>query len=138
MSDLQAYLAARYMSGPKADAILDRSEDGKRRKKKRKVEASSSVASGSGGGLVIADEDGAWGAQENEDEEYKPGACRRFTLSRLYADFGSRSQWLRNGAASSRQRQRPSRGLRFEKPTLPSDHPLPRPNPKTKRRRLQK
>ncbi|BGP24525.1 pre-mRNA-splicing factor CWC26 [Rhodotorula toruloides] len=72
MSDLQAYLAAKYMSGPKADAILDRSEDGKRRKRKRKIEAAPSVGSGSGVGLVIADEDGVWGAQENEDEEYKP------------------------------------------------------------------
>lgn len=86
MSDLQAYLAAKYMSGPKADAILDRSEDGKRRKKKRKVEATPSTASGSGGGLVIADEDGAWGAQENEDEEYKPGGPCSYRVGLRHAD----------------------------------------------------
>ncbi|GAA6002459.1 hypothetical protein JCM10207_001133 [Rhodosporidiobolus poonsookiae] len=77
MADLQAYLAAKYMSGAKADAILDRSgnEDGKRRKKKRKVDAGGAapVASGSGGGLVIADDDGmGWGRKDDEEEEYKP------------------------------------------------------------------
>lgn len=70
MSDLQAYLAAKYMSGAKADAILERSEDGKRRKKKRRVEGSS------GSGLLVADDDGAWGPQQDEDEEYKPRASR--------------------------------------------------------------
>ncbi|BGP16048.1 hypothetical protein JCM10213_006816 [Rhodosporidiobolus nylandii] len=79
MSDLQAYLAAKYMSGAKADAILERSGDaeGKRRKKKRKVDAGGSGASGSGGagaaGLVIADDDGmAWGKKDEDEEEYKP------------------------------------------------------------------
>ncbi|GAA5960408.1 hypothetical protein JCM21900_003542 [Sporobolomyces salmonicolor] len=73
-SDLQAYLAAKYMSGAKADAILDRADDGiKRRKKKRKVDAAPPVASGSRGGLVIADDDGmAWGKQDEEDEEDRP------------------------------------------------------------------
>lgn len=71
MSDLQAYLASKYMSGPKADAILDR-DDSKRRKKKRKVHGESASTS-SGAGLVIADEDGAFGAQDQEEEEYKPG-----------------------------------------------------------------
>ncbi|GAA5870714.1 hypothetical protein JCM3774_001732 [Rhodotorula dairenensis] len=70
MSDLQAYLASKYMSGPKADAILDR-DDSKRRKKKRKVHGEAASTS-SGAGLVIADEDGAFGAQEQEEEEYKP------------------------------------------------------------------
>lgn len=71
MSDLQAYLASKYMSGPKADAILER-EDPKRRKKKRKVHGEAASTS-SGQGLVIADEDGAFGAQEQAEEEYKPG-----------------------------------------------------------------
>ncbi|GAA5983176.1 hypothetical protein JCM11641_006836 [Rhodosporidiobolus odoratus] len=77
MADLQAYLAAKYMSGPKADAILERTgdTDGKRRKKKRKVEGASSVASAStsGAGLWIADDDGmAWGKKDEDEEEYKP------------------------------------------------------------------
>ncbi|GAA5857532.1 hypothetical protein JCM8547_009325 [Rhodosporidiobolus lusitaniae] len=73
MADLQAYLAAKYMTGAKADAILERADgEGKRRRKKRKVEAAAPVASGSGGGLMIADQDGAWGAKEEEEEEFKP------------------------------------------------------------------
>lgn len=74
MSDLQAYLAAKYMSGAKADAILERSEDGKRRKKKRRVEGATPSTAASG--LLVADDDGAWGPQQDEDEEYKPGASR--------------------------------------------------------------
>jgi len=77
MSDLQAYLAAKYMSGAKADAILERSDEGKRRKKKRRVEgggASASASTSAGAGLLVADEDGAWGIKNDEDEEYKPGA----------------------------------------------------------------
>lgn len=70
MSDLQAYLASKYMSGPKADAILDRDESQKRRKKKRKVTNDDPARTQ---GLVIADEDGAFGVQEQEEEEYKPG-----------------------------------------------------------------
>ncbi|SDA06015.1 BZ3501_MvSof-1269-A2-R1_C54g00298 [Microbotryum saponariae] len=48
MSDLQAYLAARYMTGAKADAILERSgsPSEKRKKKKRKVESESIASSG--------------------------------------------------------------------------------------------
>ncbi|GAA6049596.1 hypothetical protein JCM3770_005027 [Rhodotorula araucariae] len=74
MSDLQAYLASKYMSGAKADAILERSEEGKRRKKKRRVDpgAGAPTPSTSGAGLLVADEDGAWGPQEVEDEENKP------------------------------------------------------------------
>ncbi|GAA5981660.1 hypothetical protein JCM10908_004555 [Rhodotorula pacifica] len=70
MADLQAYLASKYMSGPKADAILE-GDDSKRRKKKRKVHGEAASTS-SGAGLVIADEDGAFGAQEQDEEEYKP------------------------------------------------------------------
>jgi pre-mRNA-splicing factor CWC26 len=85
MSDLQAYLASKYMSGPKADAILER-EDPKRRKKKRKVHGEAASTS-SGQGLVIADEDGAFGAQEQEEEEYKPGRLfQRWPGSDLIAD----------------------------------------------------
>lgn len=74
MADLQAYLAAKYMSGAKADAILDRAEDQglKRRKKKRRVEDEGSVASGSGtrraGGLVIQDDDGGWAKEVVEED----------------------------------------------------------------------
>lgn len=77
--DLQAYLAAKYMTGAKAEAILDRAGDegGKRRKKKRKVEGSSSSTAAvvPGGGMIIADEDDmAWAKRKDEeDEEARPG-----------------------------------------------------------------
>lgn len=84
MSDLQAYLAAKYMSGAKADAILDRAaEDGgdptaKRRKKKRRVAVESAQKGTVGGssGLIIDDDDGmGWARKQDaeEDEEARPG-----------------------------------------------------------------
>lgn len=81
MADLQAYLAAKYMSGAKADAILER-EDPHRKKKKKRTQASSSAKAGQG--LVIADDDGAFGVQDREEEEYKPGALlfRRYWARR--------------------------------------------------------
>lgn len=74
MADLQAYLAAKYMSGAKADAILER-EDPHRKKKKKRTQASSSANAGQG--LVIADDDGAFGVQDREEEEYTPGKLPR-------------------------------------------------------------
>ncbi|KAL1697036.1 Pre-mRNA-splicing factor of RES complex-domain-containing protein [Schizophyllum commune] len=62
MTDKQAYLAAKYMSGPKADAIL--SKVGK--KKKRKAPAANAPTPS--GGVVVHD-DSAWGEQREEEEE---------------------------------------------------------------------
>ena len=59
---MQAYLAEKYMSGPKADAILARTAP--KKKKKRKAEQQ---ASGSGSAMII-DTDGGWG-DEGKDEE---------------------------------------------------------------------
>jgi pre-mRNA-splicing factor CWC26 len=44
MSSMQAYLAEKYMSGPKADAILSRTTQ--KKKKKRKPDLGSTSASG--------------------------------------------------------------------------------------------
>ena len=91
MSDLQAYLAAKYMTGAKADAILDRAADstagGKRRKKKRPTNGETELgeggfASGSGSrrkegqsGMIVEDDDGGWGRAEIvEDDEARPGS----------------------------------------------------------------
>ncbi len=54
MSSIQAYLAEKYMSGVKADAILSRTTQ--KKKKKRKPELGSTPASG-----TIVDEDAGWG-----------------------------------------------------------------------------
>ncbi|KAF9532521.1 Pre-mRNA-splicing factor of RES complex-domain-containing protein [Crepidotus variabilis] len=65
MSNLKSYLAEKYMSGPKADAILAKTAPQKKKKRKAKdsVEPSKSV-------MMMIDDDGGWGdaAQEEEDE----------------------------------------------------------------------
>ncbi|KAK7680207.1 hypothetical protein QCA50_016716 [Cerrena zonata] len=65
-SSMKAYLAAKYMSGPKADAILSRTNDGAPKKKKRKTTHASSSTSAS----FIKDDDLAgWDAVPKEPEE---------------------------------------------------------------------
>lgn len=64
MADLKAYLAEKYMSGPKADAILSRAAP-KKKKKKRKGEESASVGASS----LIKDDDGGWGWDQAKEEE---------------------------------------------------------------------
>lgn len=71
-SDLQAYLAAKYMTGVKADAILAREEGKKKKSKKRKADEGASLASG---GLVVDDDAmTGWNKVQDEDEEAQPGA----------------------------------------------------------------
>lgn len=67
-SSMKAYLAAKYMSGPKADAILARSADPTKKKKKRKAGA---TAGGSGSAMIKDDDVLDWGAalKEERDEE---------------------------------------------------------------------
>ncbi|KAJ9114402.1 hypothetical protein QFC20_001545 [Naganishia adeliensis] len=64
MADIKAYLAAKYMSGPKADAILARTEP-THKKKKRKLDKGAVVEGGIG--VVDEDEFGGW-ANDAEDE----------------------------------------------------------------------
>jgi len=89
-ADLQAYLASKYMTGAKADAILERqsssssSDPNSKKRKKRKVESTSSLpvasTSSGGNGFVIADQDeDSWSkVNEEETEEYKPGTSLLF------------------------------------------------------------
>jgi pre-mRNA-splicing factor CWC26 len=60
MSSMQAYLAEKYMSGPKADAILSRTAPTK--KKKRRLDAGPAA---SGGVAMIVDDDAGWGGAAN-------------------------------------------------------------------------
>lgn len=74
---LQAYLASKYLSGAKAEAIIAKhgsSADGlKRKKKKRKVE-DGGIVIGASGGMRIADDDGGWAAsKEDERDDEVPG-----------------------------------------------------------------
>lgn len=61
---MQAYLAAKYMTGPKADAILART-DATKKKKKRK--AGTSAASGSS--LIKDDDLSGWAEPPREDDD---------------------------------------------------------------------
>lgn len=64
---MQAYLAAKYMSGPKADAILAHSSSSAPKKKKRKApHASSTTASGSS---MIKDDDLMGWSNHGKDAE---------------------------------------------------------------------
>ncbi|KAL7424106.1 Pre-mRNA-splicing factor cwc26 [Cryptotrichosporon argae] len=74
MPDLKAYLAANYMSGPKADAILARAGPDAPKKKRKKVRnedyvGGSGSAGGSSGGLVMRDEDARRRDEEDEDDD---------------------------------------------------------------------
>ena len=65
---MKAYLAEKYMSGPKADAILARTTTTK--KKKRKAVTSNSTGSGSGAGpSFVIDDDASWVAPPKDEEE---------------------------------------------------------------------
>ncbi|GJJ14893.1 hypothetical protein Clacol_009163 [Clathrus columnatus] len=63
---MQAYLAEKYLSGPKADAILARAGISKRKKKRKAGEAVVSEH-----GYNVQDDDGGWGAAggDEPDEE---------------------------------------------------------------------
>lgn len=66
---MQAYLAEKYMTGPKADAIL--SHTAPKKKKKRKPDPGSTTG---GGAMIVDDDDPGWGGAPNltgadEDED---------------------------------------------------------------------
>ena len=67
-TSLQAYLAAKYMSGPKADAILSHASVNSAKKKKRKVAASSSNKV-TGSSMIKDDDVMGWAENGNEGED---------------------------------------------------------------------
>ncbi|KAJ3972263.1 Pre-mRNA-splicing factor of RES complex-domain-containing protein [Lentinula raphanica] len=60
---LKAYLAEKYMSGPKADAILARDPLKKKKKRKAKDEGQS------GSKALVKDDDAGWGNYQSNDED---------------------------------------------------------------------
>ncbi|KAJ2928354.1 hypothetical protein H1R20_g8739, partial [Candolleomyces eurysporus] len=71
-ADLKAYLAEKYMSGPKADAILAKTAPQKKKKRKLKDSGSASASQGPSGSGFIVDDDGGWpgkAAGDEDDEE---------------------------------------------------------------------
>jgi pre-mRNA-splicing factor CWC26 len=93
MSNLTTYLAEKYMSGPKADAILSRTHPLK--KKKRKTQEATAKPLG---GTMIRDEDAGWGeiTQEDDNDELKDAvvATDRGFKKRKVANTSTESSWI--------------------------------------------
>ncbi|KAJ7690723.1 Pre-mRNA-splicing factor of RES complex-domain-containing protein [Mycena rosella] len=90
MSNMKAYLAEKYMSGPKADAILSRAASQK--KKKRKAATAASAAPSA----FVMDVDGGWGdetREETEDVEEAVIAADRSFKKRKIAPTEEGSGW---------------------------------------------
>lgn len=62
MSGIKAYLAEKYMSGPKADAILSRAAPQKKKKRKNALAAPTASTS------FVRDDDGGWGDEGKEED----------------------------------------------------------------------
>ena len=94
MSNLKTYLAEKYMSGPKADAILSRTTPLK--KKKRKAQE---VSANPPGGTMIRDEDAGWGevAQEDDNDDLKEAVVandRGFKKRKVATNTSTESSWI--------------------------------------------
>ena len=76
MSSIQAYLAEKYMSGPKADAILSRAVT--KNKKKRKPDAGPTAT---GGSATIVDDDAGWGGAANSMDVEEDDAAEAIIAS---------------------------------------------------------
>jgi len=94
MSDLKTYLAEKYMSGPKADAILSRT--GPLKKKKRKVQEG--TANPPAGGTIIRDEDAGWGeiTKEDDNDDLKEAVVEndRGFKKRKVVNASAESSWI--------------------------------------------
>ncbi|KAJ7129018.1 Pre-mRNA-splicing factor of RES complex-domain-containing protein [Mycena crocata] len=91
MSNMKAYLAEKYMSGPKADAILSRVAPQKKKKRKAATAAAPVTPSG-----FVMDVDGGWGdvaKEETEDVEEAVVATDRSFKKRKVAPAEEGSGW---------------------------------------------
>ncbi|KIM39794.1 hypothetical protein M413DRAFT_446720 [Hebeloma cylindrosporum] len=94
MSNLKEYLAEKYMSGAKADAILSKAAPLKKKKRKAK-----DVTEPQFGVSMIRDEDGGWGEIEKEDDNDDiAGAVvekdRGFKKRKVAASAAAESSWI--------------------------------------------
>ncbi|KDQ08658.1 hypothetical protein BOTBODRAFT_37809 [Botryobasidium botryosum FD-172 SS1] len=98
-SSMKEYLASKYMSGPKADAILSRSSTSQplKKKKKRKIGAGEPSTSTSTSSSYIRDEDGGWGAADangaEEEEEVVVASDRSFKKRGAAGGEGEGEGW---------------------------------------------
>ncbi|ORY24965.1 Pre-mRNA-splicing factor of RES complex-domain-containing protein [Naematelia encephala] len=106
MSNLKAYLAANYMSGPKADAILARSSDPTLKKKRKKPKnedyiggsAVKAESNGGGSGILLRDED-EWKRKQDDDLDLEGGDAP--VVGKGLATFKkSKSAWNTVGSTS--------------------------------------
>lgn len=67
--NLQAYLASKYLSGAKAEAILSKIDSNGKRKRKKRKEGDGVESSSSSKGLRIADDSDSWKKHDSDDEE---------------------------------------------------------------------
>ncbi|WVF72096.1 hypothetical protein IAT40_006908 [Kwoniella sp. CBS 6097] len=116
MSDLKAYLADKYMSGPKRDAILARSSDPTIKKRKKKIKnedyiggsssrgeshsAAGGSGSGSGAGLVLRDDDEWRGGDGGGDDDDIDGDDAPVIGKDLATFQKSKSSWATVGSTS--------------------------------------
>ncbi|KAG2070747.1 hypothetical protein BDR04DRAFT_1099401 [Suillus decipiens] len=101
---MQAYLAEKYMSGPKADAILSRTTQ--KKKKKRKADATTAASS-------IVDDDAGWAGESsrrNDEEE-------DFAEAVVAKDRSFKKRRVEEGSGWSTVRA----GEKEESPPIPAD-----------------
>ncbi|KDR76273.1 hypothetical protein GALMADRAFT_67796 [Galerina marginata CBS 339.88] len=94
MSNLKTYLAEKYMSGPKADAILSKTAPLKKKKRKAK-----DVTESQNGGTMIRDDDGGWGEikEDDNDDELADAVIekdRGFKKRKVAAAAATESSWI--------------------------------------------
>ncbi|OAX31558.1 hypothetical protein K503DRAFT_805977 [Rhizopogon vinicolor AM-OR11-026] len=103
---MQAYLAEKYMSGPKADAILSRAPQKKKKKKKRKADTATTASS------LLVDEDAGWGGESSRLDEEED-----ITEAVVAKDRSFKKRRVDEGSGWSTIR----RGEREESPPIPVD-----------------
>ncbi len=88
MSNLKTYLAEKYMSGPKGDAILSKTAPQKKKKRKAKEPPT--------GAVMIRDEDGGWGdvAKEEEDDVAEAVVAKDRGFKKRKVAASTESSWI--------------------------------------------
>jgi pre-mRNA-splicing factor CWC26 len=113
MSNMQRYLAEKYMSGPKADAILARDPTVKKKKRKHGTQQPKA-------GIGIVDDDAGWGrpirTEEDEDDavEAVVASDRSFKKRKVATEDGGGGGWVSLPPSGENQEAEPE----DEKPVI--------------------
>ncbi|EKD01346.1 bud site selection-related protein [Trichosporon asahii var. asahii CBS 8904] len=139
MSDLKTYLASKYMSGPRADAILAHAgvDKKKRRKKPKNEDYVGGSGSASGSGLVLMDEDQWRGSKRKADIDFDGDDAP--VIGKDVATFKKgQSSWSTVGATALPVRTRVKSEPRDGEspiPSNPEDDSEPKPKQQLTKRR---